>query len=110
VSSILVLDDRATERDLLSTVLGYAGHAVLQASTGEEALDLARANRPELIIADLMMPNMNGYEFVRELRGDPTLENTRVVFCTATYDEDEVRAVAQSSGVLHTLVKPCEPE
>src|SRR5450755_2479882 len=85
VSSILVLDDRATERDLLSTVLGYAGHAVVQASTGEDALSLARAHQPDLIIADLTMPNMNGYEFVRELRADGALESTRVVFCTATY-------------------------
>jgi PleD family two-component response regulator len=46
VSSILVLDDRATERDLLSTVLGYAGHAVVQASTGEDALSLARPINP----------------------------------------------------------------
>jgi signal transduction histidine kinase len=110
VSSILVLDDRATERDLLSTVLTYAGHTVVQAPSGEEALDLARANRPELIIADLMMPDMNGYEFVRELRADPLLANARVVFCTATYDQDEVRELAESCGVSHTLVKPCEPE
>jgi CheY-like chemotaxis protein len=110
VSLILVLDDRATERDLLSTVLTYAGHTVVQASTGEEALDLARASRPELIMADLVMPGMNGYEFVRELRADPALQNARVVFCTATYDQDEVRKVAESCGVSHTLVKPCEPE
>ena len=110
MSLILVLDDRATERDLLSTVLTYAGHNVVQASSGEEALDLARANRPELIMADLMMPGMNGYEFVRELRADPALQNAKVVFCTATYDQDEVREVAESCGVSHTLVKPCEPE
>jgi CheY-like chemotaxis protein len=110
VSLIPVLDDRATERDLLSTVLTYAGHTIVQASTGEEALDLTRANRPELIMADLMMPGMNGYEFVRELRADPALEDARVVFCTATYDQDEVRRVAESCCVLHTLVKPCEPE
>ena len=91
MSSILVLDDRAPERELLSTVLGYVGHTVVQASTGEQALELARRTQPELIIADLMMPGMNGYEFVRELRADPAVGETQVVFCTATYDDAEVR-------------------
>jgi signal transduction histidine kinase len=110
MSAILVLDDRAPERELLSIVLGHVGHTVLQASTGEQALELARANEPELIIADLMMPGMNGYEFVRELRADPAVGATRVMFCTASYDEAEVRKVAESCGVWHTLIKPCEPE
>jgi two-component system chemotaxis sensor kinase CheA len=110
MSSILVLDDLAANRDLLSTVLGYAGHNVAQAATGEQALDLARTSQPELIIVDLVMPGMNGYEFVRELRADPQLGNTRVVFCTAAYDDHEVRNLAESCGVAHVVVKPCEPE
>jgi PAS domain S-box-containing protein len=110
MSSILVLDDLATERDLLSTVLGYAGHTVVQAATGEEALGLARKSEPELILVDLMMPGMNGYEFVRELRADPRVGNTRVVFCSATYALNEVRRLAESCGVSHILAKPCEPE
>jgi CheY-like chemotaxis protein len=110
MSTVLVLDDRATERELLALVLGNVGHTVLGASTGEEALDLARAKAPALIIADLMMPGMNGYEFVRELRTDPAISWTCVVFWTASYDEAEVRKVAESCGVSHILIKPCEPE
>ena len=48
-----MIDDRAVERDLLSTVLGYAGHTVLEASTGQQGLDLARKQLPDLIVADL---------------------------------------------------------
>jgi two-component system, chemotaxis family, sensor kinase CheA len=110
MSSILVLDDRAANRDLLSTVLGYAGHTVAQAATGEQALDLVRAHQPELIIVDLLMPGMNGCEFVGELRADPELRNTRVVLSTAIYDQRQVRSLAESCGVAHILVKPCEPE
>jgi len=110
VSSILVLDDRPTERELLATVLAYAGHTVMEAPTGQRALELAREAHPELIIADLMMAGMDGSEFVRELRSDPSIGDTRVVFCTATYDESELRTLAQSCGVSHILVKPCEPE
>jgi signal transduction histidine kinase len=110
MSSILVLDDLAANRELLSTVLGYAGHTVVQAATGERALELVHANQPELIIVDLLMPGMNGCEFVGELRADPELRNTRVVLCTAIYDQGEVRSLAESCGVGHILVKPCEPE
>jgi CheY-like chemotaxis protein len=106
MSSILILDDRATGRDLLATVLGCGGHTITEAAGGEEALELVRANQPELIITDLMMNGMNGYEFVRKLRADPSGRNTQVMFCTATYDLDEVRKLAQSLGVSHILVKP----
>ena len=110
MTSILLLDDRQDNRDLLSTVLGYAGYTVLQASTGQTALDLARSERPELIITDIVMPVMNGYEFVRELRSDPVVGNTPVVFSTASYAEGETRQLADACGVSHFLVKPCEPE
>jgi PAS domain S-box-containing protein len=109
MSAILVLDDQAADRALLATVLGHAGHAVVEAATGEQALRMARADPPELIMVDLMMPGMNGYEFMRELRADPTVSHTRVVWCTAAYDENEVRRIADSCGVSHILVKPCAP-
>jgi PAS domain S-box-containing protein len=110
MSLILVVDDREPERDLLETVLCHQGHEILQADTGEGALTVARASAPDLIIVDMMMPGMNGAEFVRELRSDPALHATRVVFCTATYDLDEVRKLAASCGVEHIVVKPCEPQ
>jgi PAS domain S-box-containing protein len=109
MSLILVVDDREAERELLEAVLRHQGHEVLQADSGEGALAAARVSEPDLIIVDLMMPAMNGAEFVRELRADPAVGATRVVFCTATYDLDEVRKLAASCGVEHILVKPCEP-
>ncbi len=110
MASILVLDDRAVERELLDVVLGSAGHTVLQASNGEDALELARTERPELIIADILMPGMDGYEFVHALREDPDTASMRVILCTATYHEDEVRRLALACGVSHVLIKPVEPE
>jgi PAS domain S-box-containing protein len=107
--SALVLDDTPADRDLIATVLRYAGFEVLEAATGEEALELARSARPELIIADLVMPGMNGYEFTRALRADELIRETPVVFCTATFDERHVRPLAEACGVSHILIKPCEP-
>ncbi len=109
MASILVLDDRPVERELLELVLGSAGHTVLQAANGEDALALAHAEHPDLIIADVLMPGMDGYEFVRALREDPDTAATRVILCTATYDEDEVRRLALACGVSHILIKPVEP-
>ena len=107
MASILVLDDRAANRDLLSTVLCSAGHTVMQADSGATALPVARLQRPDLIIADILMPVMDGYEFVRRLRRDPVLAETRVIFCTATYLEEDVTKLAAGCGVEHIILKPC---
>ncbi|MDQ6806171.1 MAG: response regulator transcription factor [Actinomycetota bacterium] len=94
----------------LVSVLGPAGYEVLEADTGEQALCLARELRPTLIVADILMPTMDGYELVRELRGDETTAHIPVVFYTATCAIDEVRRLASACGVSHILIKPCEPE
>jgi len=109
VTSILVLDDRAENRHLMTAVLG-ARYTVIEAESGAQALELVRADPPDLVIADVLMPEMDGYEFVRELRRDPGNEHTGVIFCTATYGEDEIRALATACGVSQILFKPCEPE
>jgi PAS domain S-box-containing protein len=97
------------DRELLATVLSHGGYAVHEAATAGAALELARALQPDLIITDILMPEMNGYEFVRALRADSTIGETPVVFCTANYDEQEVRRLADACGVSHILRKPCEP-
>jgi signal transduction histidine kinase len=109
MSTIMVLDDRKGDRELLTTILGYAGHEVIEAQTGMEALVAAREHRPQVIITDLLMPSMNGYEFVRRLRSEPAIADTKVIFSTATYVEGEVRHLAESCGVSHFLPKPSEP-
>ena len=108
--SILVLDDCQADREILATILRHAGYKVLETSTGEEALELVRAHRPSLIVSDILMPSMNGYEFVQRLRSQPEIAATQVVFCTASYDEREVRELAAACGVVRVLPKPWEPE
>lgn len=110
MTSVLVLDDRAADRELLSTVLRYAGYDVEEVSSGEDALEMAHRSRPDLITTDILMPEMNGYEFVRRLRQDPAIGETPVIFCTATYDEEECKRLAESCGVSHIIIKPTEPE
>jgi signal transduction histidine kinase len=107
---ILVVDDRPTNRQFLVTLLGYQGHQLLEAADGAEALALVRAERPALVITDILMPTMDGFEFVRRVRADPAVAGTAVIFYTAEYQRAEVRALAWAGGVVHYLTKPAEPE
>jgi PAS domain S-box-containing protein len=105
----LVVDDHSINRELLVTLLNYQGHRLLEAADGEEGLAKMRSEQPDLVISDILMPTMDGYEFVRQLRADPALASTRVIFYTAHYHEREARNLARSCGVSHVLAKPCEP-
>jgi PAS domain S-box-containing protein len=107
---ILIVDDRAANRDFLTALLAHTGHRLLQAADGAEALALARAERPDLILADILMPTMDGYELVHQLRAEPALAATPVIFLTAHYHEHEAQALARACGVSRVLTKPCEPE
>ncbi|MCC2669284.1 MAG: Blue-light-activated protein, partial [Armatimonadetes bacterium] len=110
MATILIIDDRAPNREYLVTLLGYGGHRLLQASDGAEGLTIVRAEQPDLVIADILMPTMDGFEFVRRLRADPAIAGTRVMFFTAHYHEREARSLAAECGVAHVLIKPAEPE
>jgi len=107
MANILVVDDNATNRKLLSVLLNHEGHETLEAKDGEAGLATARAERPQLVISDILMPSMDGYEFVRRLRADPDLGEVPIIFYTAHYHEREARALAESCGVARVLVKPC---
>ena len=110
MATILAVDDDSTTRELLATVLGYAGHSVREAADGAEGLEMAHHKCPDLIIADLLMPTMDGFEFVRRLRENPVFVRTPVIFYTATYLESEARALASQCGVSHIITKPARAD
>jgi PAS domain S-box-containing protein len=109
-ATILVVDDHAANRSVLVSLLGYVGHRVVEAADGREALALAQRERPSLVITDLLMPVMDGFDLARRLREDAALAAVPVVFYTATYVESDARALADACGVRHILTKPAEPE
>ena len=108
MATILIVDDLSANRTLLVRLLQRRGHRLLEAGDGSAALALIRDEHPDLVITDLLMPVMDGYELVRQLRLDPATRALPVVFATANYGELEARALAQSSGVAHVLTKPIE--
>jgi PAS domain S-box-containing protein len=107
---ILIVDDIPSNREYLVTLLGYSKHELSEAADGTQALEQALLQRPALIIADIVMPTMDGFEFVRRLRSMPQIGATPVIFYTATYHESEARALARDCGVEHIITKPSEPQ
>jgi signal transduction histidine kinase len=110
MATILVVDDSPTSRQYLTLLLQHHGHRPLEASDGLQALEVTRAERPDLIITDILMPRLDGYELAHRLRLDPALSGTRIIFLTATYQEHEGRTLADALGVRHLLVKGCAPQ
>jgi len=110
MATILIVDDRPSNRTYLGALLSYTEHRIIEAENGAQALALTRAERPDLIITDILMPTMDGYEFVQQLRADPALEQTRVIFFSAVYSERETVAMAARCGVTTVLGKPAEPQ
>lgn len=109
MAKVLVVDDNAVNRNLVATVLSFAGHQVVEAADGAVALELMRVDRPDLVITDVLMPVMDGYRLVRDIRADPKLTGLPIVFYTANYLEREIRPFAAATGVRHILVKPVNP-
>jgi CheY-like chemotaxis protein len=109
-SSALVLDGTAAGRALIAGVLRSEGIEVLEATESDEALDLARERRPDLIVADLDTPGMDGDEFTLALRTDPATRDTPVVLCGDRRNERELWRLASACGAARVLVKPCAEE
>jgi CheY-like chemotaxis protein len=93
----------------LVALLSSDGHLTIEASDGLDGLIVARAERPDVVISDIMMPTIDGFGLVRALREDPELSATRVIFCTANYNEQETKTLARACQVGFVLMKPCEP-
>jgi diguanylate cyclase (GGDEF)-like protein len=110
MATILIVDSHPTDRRLYITLLGNFGHRLLEADDGVGALELARAELPDLIITEILMPNMDGFTLVRRLRAEPLLMGVPVIFQTANYDVSEIHRLARASGIQHILRKPAEPQ
>ncbi|WP_296809620.1 EAL domain-containing protein [Thiocapsa sp.] len=109
MARITVVDDIAVNRDLLVALLTPFGHRISEAADGAAALELVREEQPDLVICDILMPQMDGYELVRCLRADPRIAATPVIFCSAHFLEPEAQQLARMCGVSKVVTKPFEP-
>jgi len=105
MAKILLAEDEKQIGDMVAFKLTNSGHQVVRARDGEEAFTLATAERPDLILLDVMMPILNGFEVLRRLKADPALESTPVIMLTAKGRERDVLA-GLSAGAADYIVKP----
>jgi CheY-like chemotaxis protein len=106
--SILVVDDSPTIRKVVTGVLEARGFTTRAAGDGREALDLLRQEPSDMVLLDFVMPVMNGYQFCRELRADPTLAHLPVVLMSAKGDKIRGQFV-QQTGAVDAITKPFDP-
>ncbi len=107
---ILVTDDNAQNRYLLQQLLLSAGHECLLGANGAEGLTHVRAKPCDIIISDILMPEMDGFQFCREVMADEALRRIPFIFYTATYTEPGDEKLGLSLGAVRYLIKPAEPE
>jgi CheY-like chemotaxis protein len=108
MAKILIAEDEPDIRDLVAFTLRFAGHTVIAVGNGEEAVEAARKEHPDLILMDVRMPRMTGYEACEKMKLDPEIAPIPVVFLSAKGQESEIRT-GLDVGAAEYLLKPFAP-
>ncbi len=107
ISKILVVDDSPTERLALQELLSREGYQVVTAESGEQAIAGSKSEKPDLILMDVVMPGMNGYQATRTISRDASTRNIPIIMCTSKGQEtDKIWGMRQ--GAHDYLVKPLD--
>jgi len=109
MAKILIAEDERDIRDLVAFTLRFAGHEVVAASNGEEAVQMAPDAKPDLILMDVRMPRMTGYDACRAMKSTPTLKHIPVVFLSAKGQDSEIQTGLEA-GAEEYLLKPFAPD
>ena len=110
MATILIVDSNPIDRRPYLNLLGNFGYRLLEANDGQQALEISRTELPDLIVTDILMPNLDGFTLVRRLRAEPLLAGVPVIFQTASYDITEIHKLSRASGIKFILRKPAEPQ
>jgi twitching motility two-component system response regulator PilH len=105
IKTVLVVDDSPTDTHVLTEMLQKHGYSVITASSGEEGIETARAQRPDLVIMDVVMPGMSGFEATRAIAKDAETGGIPVIICT-TKDQETDKAWGLRQGAKDYVVKP----
>ena len=105
LTTILIVEDTPSEMELMSLYLREGGYTVMNSSTAKDALVLAAEHQPKVIISDVVMPGMSGFELCRSLRKNPNTANIPVIFCTSK-NQDIDRLWGMKQGAKAYITKP----
>jgi two-component system alkaline phosphatase synthesis response regulator PhoP len=108
-SKILIVDDEETIRDLLRLTLEDDGFEIFEAKNGPEAVQKAKEIKPDLVLLDVMMPGMLGYEVCEIIKNDPELNRAKVIFLSSR-SNPSAELTAEMKGADHYLTKPFKPK
>jgi DNA-binding response OmpR family regulator len=108
MAKILIAEDERDIRELITFTLTFAGHEIVQASNGAEAVEIAQQAMPDLIMMDVRMPRMTGYEACRAIKQIETIKHIPVVFLSAKGQDDEV-SDGLDAGAIDYIMKPFSP-
>ncbi len=108
MSTVLVVEDQRAQREMIADLLKVSGLSVTLATDGVEALEQIDAQCPDLVVLDIVMPRMNGYEVCRRLKQDPKTQNVPVVMCS-TKGEEFDRYWGMKQGADAYIAKPFQP-
>jgi len=108
MSKVLVVEDSVTQREMITDLLKGSGLEVTVASDGVEALEQIEDLRPDLIVLDIVMPRMNGYEVCRQIKSNPKTQNIPVVMCSSKGEEFD-RYWGMKQGADAYIAKPFQP-
>lgn len=105
IKKILVVDDSATERHVIGEILKPHGYEVIFAEDGETGVTLAKTHKPDMILMDVVMPGLNGFQATRAISKDPETENIPIILCT-TKDQETDKVWGLRQGAKDYIVKP----
>jgi twitching motility two-component system response regulator PilH len=109
MSKVLVVEDSPPQREMISALLTGIGLAVSSAGDGVEALEQMKNSRPDIVVLDIVMPRMNGYELCRRIKTDPKTQEVPVVMCS-TKGEEFDRYWGMRQGADAYIAKPFQPQ
>ena len=109
MAKILIAEDEPDIRELVAFIMRFAGHEVVAGANGEEAVQLASQEMPDLILMDVRMPRMTGYDACRALKASPHLKDIPVVFLSAKGQDSEIQTGLEA-GAEEYLLKPFAPD